>query len=73
MEEQHTTHKAVLHSGADYLDRVVADMERQAETMEAQAQQTQIPRVREGYEKFAEVLRHCVQTLKDKSRELRSV
>ena len=72
MEEQHTTHTAVLHSGADYLDSLVVEMEKQAETIEAKAAQTHIPQVREGYERFAEALRHCAQTLQDKSRELRN-
>jgi hypothetical protein len=72
VEEQHTTSAAVLLTGADYLDGIIADLERQAETMEAQAQKSHIPQVREGYERFAEVLRHCAQTLQDKSRELRN-
>jgi hypothetical protein len=71
VEEQHTTHASVLLSGADYLDSIVTDMEKEAETMQAKAHLTHIPQVRQGYERFAEVLRHCAQTLRDKSHELR--
>jgi len=71
VEEQHTTHTAVLHSGADYLDSIATDMEKEAISIEAKAQQTHILQVRDGYERFGEVLRHCAQTLRAKSRELR--
>jgi len=71
MKEPHTNPTTVLHSGADYLDGIIADLERQAATMEIEAQQTRFPEVREGYERFVEVLRHCSQTLQEKSRELR--
>jgi hypothetical protein len=69
--DQHASHASVLHSGADYLDNLAAEMEREAATMDEEAQQTSIPQVREGYERFAEALRHCAQTLQNKSRELR--
>jgi len=71
VEEQHTSPASVLHSGADYLDSIAADMVNQAATMEAEAQQTSIQQVREGYERFAGALRHCAETLQAKSRELR--
>jgi hypothetical protein len=73
MEAKHTTPATVLLTGADYLENIIADMERQAAVMEAEAQQTSIPQVREGYERFAEVLLHCTETLRAKCRELRGV
>lgn len=71
MEQQHTTSETVLLTGADYLDSIITDMESQAADMDERARQTHIPEVREGYERFADVLRHCVLTLQAKSRELR--
>jgi hypothetical protein len=73
MDDPQHTHTTVLHSGADYLDGIVADMENQAREMDAKAKHTSIAQVRDGYERFAEVLRHCVETLREKSRELRGL
>ncbi len=69
--EQHTSPATVLLSGADYLDSIITDMENQAATMDERARQTDIPEVQEGYERFADVLRHCALTLQAKSHELR--
>lgn len=71
MEQQHVRHIEVVHSGCDYLDSIVADMERQVAEMEARAAETDIPSVLDGYEKFIAVLQQCIDTLQAKSQQLR--
>ena len=64
-------HIEVVHNGADYLDGIVADMERQVAEMATKATETAIPEVRDGYERLVEVLKHCIHTLREKSEQLR--
>lgn len=83
MEDQHTNHEhqtnqlnhsphiELVHSGADYLDSIVADMERQVADIAAKAEHTAIPQVRDSYERLMEVLTQCIHTLKAKSDQLR--
>ena len=72
MSDTQPQHIKVLTTGAEYLDQIVADLEKQESSMLAEAKQTEYDQVRDGYLKFAAVLHHCADTLRSKSTELRA-